>query len=623
MNEMMLDPLMQPIIIPLLAGLLCLLLPNRWERVRAWLAVAATVVTLLAVWRVFSGGEQVQALDGWLLLRVDALSGFMLLATAVFALLIAVYSLDYLKGKDGQRIYFTCLLWSLALSCGVLLANDLILLLTCWGLLAVTLYLMIGLAGPDASGAARKTLIIVGGSDALLLLGTALLWVQHGTTRMDVGALSLDSATAYIAFFSFGAAAFAKAGAIPLHTWLPDCGEKAYAPVTAYLPVSLDKLLGIYLLARVAMDLFEMTARMNTLLMLLGALTIMCAVMMALVQHDLKRLLAFHAVSQVGYMVMGIGTGTAIGLAGALFHMLNNAIYKSCLFLGAGVVEKKTGTVDLDRLGGLATRLPITFAACLIASLSISGIPPFNGFASKWMVYQGVIESGISSGSMLWVVWLAAAVLGSAFTLASFVKVLHSVFLCKPSPHIRKTSIQKAAWPAVLPMLFLAGLCVLFGVFAHAIPLPFFILPAVGEPVTFPGTWWATRASGLLLVAFLVGWIVYAFAMRHGKLRKCPTYIGGERMDETRIPGVPAGAERHVEVTGVDFYQTVEELPVLKPIYEMARRKAFDIYETGGKATAWLSNMLRAAHTGLLPLYLIWFVLGLLAILYMMMQGTS
>jgi formate hydrogenlyase subunit 3/multisubunit Na+/H+ antiporter MnhD subunit len=618
----MLDPLLQPILIPLVAGLVCLLLPERWERERGWLAIAATIVTLLAVWALFAGGNQEQALGGWLLLRVDQLSRFVLLAAAVFSLLIAVYSLDYMKGKPGQRIYYACLLSSLSLTCGVLLASDLLLLLIFWGLLAVTLYLMIGLAGPDASAAARKTFIIVGGSDAVLMLGTALLWVQRGTTRMDAGVVSLDSATAYIALLCFAAAAFAKAGAIPLHTWLPDCGEKADAPVTAYLPAALDKLLGIYLLVRVVRDLFEISDGINTLLMFFGALTIIGAVMMALVQHNLKRLLAFHAVSQVGYMIMGIGTGTVLGLAGGLFHMLNHAIYKSCLFLSAGVVEEKAGTVDLDRLGGLATRLPLTFVACLVASLSISGIPPFNGFASKWMVYQAVIQSGTGSGSMLWVVWLTAAMLGSALTLASFVKVLHSVYLCKPSPNIRATQMRKAAWPAVLPMLLLAGVCVLFGVFAYAIPLRWFILPAVGQPVDFPGTWWAGQATGLLLVAFLVGWIVYAFTLRKGKLRKCRTYIGGERLDEARIPGVPAGAERHVEVTGVDFYQTVEQLPVLNSLYEMAHKKMFDIYETGGKAMGWLIGLLRAAHTGLLSLYLTWFVLGLLALLYVMMEGT-
>lgn len=617
----MLDPLVLPMVIPLVAGLICLLLPARWEQLRAYVAIAAAGATSLAAWRVFADGAASQTIDSvWL--RTDGLSGFVLLAAAIFALLIALYSSAYMKGKDGQRTFYACLLWSLGLTAGVVLANDLILLLICWGLLAVPLYLLIGLSGPDAADAAKKSFLIVGGSDALLVLGAALLWAQRGSTRMDIGALPVDSIQTGVAFLCFAAAAFAKAGAMPLHTWVPDCGEKAHAPVTALLPASLDKLLGIYLLARAVTELFVLTDAFNTLLMACGALTVIGAVMMALVQHDLKRLLAFHAVSQVGYMVMGIGTGTVVGLAGGLFHMLNHAIYKSCLFLGAGVVEKKTGAVELDRLGGLATRLPVTFAACLVASLSISGIPPFNGFVSKWMIYQGVIESGAQSESMLWVLWLSAAMLGSALTLASFVKVMHSVFLCKPSPQVRAAEVKRAAWPLAAPLAVLALLCVVFGVLAHVIPLPWLIEPAIGEEVEFAGAWWAGQASGLIALAFLLGWITYALAMRNGKLRECPTFIGGERMDETRIPGVPRGPERHVEVTGVDFYLTIEQLPLLKPMYQMARRRMFDLYHAGGKIAAHMSDALSEAHSGFLPAYLTWLVLGLLAIVYLMMFGV-
>jgi len=199
------------------------------------------------------------------------------------------------------------------------------------------------------------------------LLGIVFFWQLAGTTQLGGPPLALDSPLAYCAFLAFVAAAFAKAGAVPFHTWVPDCGEHADAPVSAYLPASLDKLLGIYLLARCVMDLFVPTPAMYTLLMLAGAVTVISAVMMALVQHDLKRLLSFHAVSQVGYMVLGIGSGTAIGLAGGLFHMLNNTIYKCALFLGAGVVEKEAGHTDLDRLGGLAKLLPVTFVSCTVS----------------------------------------------------------------------------------------------------------------------------------------------------------------------------------------------------------------------------------------------------------------
>ena len=618
----MLDPLVRPLFIPFVAGLLCLLLPRHWGRQRAWIAIVGSALTVYTVCPGLIGGNQEAAFGKLLLLRVDALSRFVLLAVGVFTLLISVYSLSYMQGRDGQRTYYVCLLWTLSFSCGVLLANELLLLLVCWGLLAVTLYLMIGLAGPVASSAAQKTLVIVGGSDALLLLGAALLWTTHGTTRMDVDAVSTNSVSNILAFFCFLSAALAKAGAVPLHSWLPDCGEHADAPVTAYLPAALDKLLGIYLLARIVTDLFSITRGFSAFMMTLGALTVIGAVLMALVQHNLKRLLAYHAVSQVGYMIMGVSTGTPLGLAGGLFHMLNHAVYKSCLFLTAGAVEKKTGTVDLDQLGGLATRLPVTFVTCLIASLSIAGIPPLNGFASKWMIYQSVIESHIDDHSMLWVSWVAIAMLGSVLTLASFVKVLHGVFLCKPSPRIRELKLSRVDWAMALPMLLLAGLCVIFGVFADAIPLGLLVRPAVGQPVAFAGVWWARQVAGFFLIAFVLGWTVYWLTMRDGKLRKVPTYIGGERLDETRIPGVPMGPGRHVEVTGVDFYRTVEQLPLLRKLYKVSRTQVLDIYETGGSIAAGLSAFLRGAHTGDLPFYVTWFVLGLIGILSVMMEGV-
>ncbi len=141
----------------------------------------------------------------------------------------------------------------------------------------------------------------------------------------------------------------------------------------AYLPASLDKLLGIYLLARISLHMFVLNEPLKFLLLIIGAVTIILAVMMALVQHNLKKLLAFHAVSQVGYMVMGIGTGVPIGIIGGLFHMLNHAIYKCCLFLGAGAVEKRTGTTELEELGGLAKSLPVPFISMVIAAFAISG----------------------------------------------------------------------------------------------------------------------------------------------------------------------------------------------------------------------------------------------------------
>ena len=301
-----------------------------------------------------------------------------------------------MRGQKGLARYYIYLLLTALVSLGVVFSNHLIVLLVFWGFLGLLLYLLISFGQKERTPqTAKKALIIVGGTDALMVLGIAIVWKLVGTFRMDAIHITLITPTAVIAYLCFVAAIFAKAGAMPFHTWVPDTAEDAPSSVTAFLPASLDKLLGIYFLVRISLDLFQMNAGMNTFLMAMGSLTIVCAVMMALIQHDLKRLLGCHAVSQVGYMVLGIGTGNPIGIAGGVFHMLNNAIFKSCLFLSAGAVEKKAGTTDLDKLGGLSKTMPVVYMAFLIASLAISGVPPLNGFFSKWMIYQGIIEIGL------------------------------------------------------------------------------------------------------------------------------------------------------------------------------------------------------------------------------------
>jgi len=512
----------------------------------------------------------------------------------------------------------------------VALANDLLLLLVFWGFLGLLLYLMAGIAGPGAAGAARKSLMVLGGADALLLLGIVLYWQLSGSTRiggagMNGVGLALDNAAAWCALLTFLAAAFAKAGMAPFHSWVPEFGAHADAPVSAYLPASLDKLLGIYLLARCALDLFEFTPFLYFLLMLLGSVTVIAAVLMALVQHDLKRLLSFHAVSQVGYMVLGIGTGTAIGLAGGLFHMLNNTLYKSALFLCAGVVEKQVGTTDLDRLGGLARLMPVTFVVCTVAALAISGVPPLNGFASKWMIYQAVIEScsnGVAAVGLTWILWLAAAMLGSALTLASFAKVLHATFLCKPSPLVRGTAISDGKPSMLLPLIVLAALCVVFGVFAFQVPLDLLVFPALSfdRSVIGQGVWWSGLATTLILAAIVVGLLVYWLVLRKGGLRRVATWIGGEEMEHVYLSGDRAGAGRHVEVTGVDFYDTIETLPLVRRGYALARARAFDTYDLTRRGTGYLVQGLRAMHSGVLPTYLRWFIAGLLAVAWAMTQ---
>jgi formate hydrogenlyase subunit 3/multisubunit Na+/H+ antiporter MnhD subunit len=396
---------------------------------------------------------------------------------------------------------------------------------------------------------------------------------------------------------------------MPFHSWIPDTAQQAPVPVVAYLPASLDKLLGIYLLARISLDLFVMNEAMNIFLMFIGAFTIIAAVMMALIQHNMKRLLGYHAVSQVGYMVLGIGTGNPVGIAGGIFHMLNNSIYKQALFLISGNVEKNIGTTDLDKLGGLARIMPLTYVSALIASLSISGVPPFNGFFSKWMIYQGIVEMFKSSNVRMFAwIFLTAAMFGSGLTLASFMKFLHATFLGQTqSPKVKDVK-NEVNWTMWFPSVTLAIICVTFGVFAYKIPLKYFVLPAIGG-VTFTGTWYTGLSTLIIIIGLILGLLLFNLKGLRPAVRQDTSFVGAEISDF-----------KGSAVTGVEFYNTIKELGLLRIIYKKAEKGLFDIYEQAKKCVFSIAGVFRYLHNGVLPTYLVWCLLGMLGLFLVLLK---
>ncbi|MBU1999392.1 MAG: hypothetical protein KKE64_07885, partial [Candidatus Omnitrophica bacterium] len=430
--------------------------------------------------------------------------------------------------------------------------------------------------------------------------------------QMDNIRLKLNSGLAVWAYLCIAIACFAKAGAMPFHSWIPDCAKSAPVPVVAFLPASLDKLLGIYLLARISLNLFVMNEALNIFLMLIGAFTIVAAVMMALVQHNMKRLLGYHAVSQVGYMVLGIGTGNPIGIAGGIFHMLNHAVYKSALFLTAGNVEYRTKTSELDKLGGLSKAMPITYICCLIASLSISGVPPFNGFVSKWMIYQGLINQLQAPNSKLQaitVLCLVAAMFGSGLTLASFMKLIHATFLGKRTNASTDKQVSEVSWQMWLPGMFLAIICVIFGVFAYQIPLKYFIFPAIAGVISI-GTWHAGLSTLLIIVGLVLGILIFKLKGLKPALRTDTVFTGAETVDL---------AEEN-EVSGTEFYNTIKELGFLKGIYKKAEAGFFDIYEQAKNMVFGIGRFLQYLHNGVLPTYLVWTLLGMIGLFWALIR---
>lgn len=540
----------------------------------------------------------------------------------LFFILVVVYSIGFMKGRKGLFRYYLYTVATLVLTVGVIFADNLLLLMIMWGFLGLLLYLLIGFGKTRGNAsAARKALLIVGGTDAMMLLGLVLVWFLatpagtglSGLTRLSFSTVSLNvaaSPAATSAFLLLVSAALAKAGAMPFHTWVPDTAENAPIPVTAYLPASLDKLLGVFFLARISLELFTLSGAMGVVLMAIGSVTIMAAVMMAMVQHDMKRLLGYHAVSQVGYMVLGIGTGNPIGIAGALFHMFNNTIYKSCLFLAGGAVEKSMKTTDLHRLGGLGKLMPLVFGAFLVASLSISGVPPFNGFASKWMLYQGII--GTMGTGWTWILWLTAAMLGSALTLASFMKLIHAVFLGQESPHVSRVAgaaPPRTPFSFALPLVVLAALCIGLGVFADRLPYGQLFSPALTADPGFIGIWSSTTATKLILAGLVIGLLVYMLGTTR-KTRTVAPFIGGENLD----------ASPPIRVSGVDFYGTVKDMKPLCLLYGWAEKKHFDCYVVGLRFADFVGGLLSGLHNGLLSRYVIWCLAGLV-VLYLTLIG--
>lgn len=599
--------LVLPIVIAFMAGLLCLFLTDRSKRPRSCLSISTlSLIFLICVMIFIKGDLRLLYASSFMGITFDLvsdkLSSWIILAISFFGLLIGVYSIKAMEGFGKLSEYWTYFLWTVGAAVGAAAANDLVLLLVFWGFLALTLYLLVGL-GEGSETAAKKTFVIVGGADALMIFGIGIIWYLTGTLQISAIRLNLVEPLPIIAYLCLLTGALAKTGAIPLHGWIPDSAEVAPVSVMAFLPAALDKLLGIYLLVRISVGMFIMAPNspVSTLLLVIGSFTIIIGVMMALVQHDLKKLLSFHAISQVGYMIIGIGSAIPVGVAGGLFHMVNNAIYKSCLFLCSGAVEKRTGTTDLDKLGGLARLMPVTFFSCLVSSLAIAGIPPLNGFVSKWMIYQGLI--GLKDyGSPVWIIWLLCAMFASALTLASFIKVIHAVFLGERSSAEKISEVEPSMW---FPMLLLAVICLIFGIFAFSIPLKYIIYPAI-LGVSYMGDW-APQAATLLIVIGIVAGIIY-YAFGRIRIRSDEAFIGNEAQTAD------------MRVSGVEFYRTVTELNVINKIYDFIERKSLDAYEQLSKAVFLFSDILKSFHSGILSIYLAWCFFGLILILVLFVR---
>ena len=537
------------IILPVLLAVLTFALSKKAVTGRTIVFIIAAAINLLAAIALFLG-EDMTMIIPWagfeinLALRVYGFSKFMVLAVAIFGLLVALYSASFMRDKKNAGLFESYYLINLALVNGAFLANNMVVMLFFWEGMLVTLFGMLMLGKRHDMKAAVKALVLSGIADLLLMLGIAITCTQAGSLMMDVIADIPLEGPAVLGFICMLLGAAGKAGAMPFHSWIPDAADEAPLPFMAILPAAFEEMLGIYLMGRIAIDFFDFQpgCSISLLMMIIGAVTIVLAVAMALIQTDMKRMLSYQTISQVGYMILGIGTALPVGIIGGLFHMINSVIYKCCLFLTAGAVEKQTGTTDLNKLRGLGRFMPLTAVCFLIAALSISGVPPFNGFFSKELIFDAAVESNI--------IFYIAAALGAFLTAVCFIKVGHSLFFGKPvlPDELKETEVREAPGAMLLPMIVLAALCLVFGA-GNVIPLSV-IQPILGD--TLAGASFIGWPSSFALVGISIAILLLAAA----------NHIFGYRRTGSAI-----NAADHIHY-----------LPVLHQVYDLAERHCFDPY---------------------------------------------
>ena len=413
-------------------------------------------------------------------LEVDALGLFfgLLIATAVFVAML--YSFSYMSHDDNEPQYYTLFLMLCGGVMGFVLSGDLFnmfIMIEILTFAAVALTAFRNTAN-GALEAAFKYLVVGCIGSSCILAGTIMLYAQAHTLNFAQLAAFLPghlNRATIIAYAMLFIGFCTKAFIVPFHPLAADAHGAAPAPVSVLISGVLTKS-GLYGIIRLTYILFRVMnlGTVQFWLVFLGSVSMFVCVTMALAQHDFKRLLAFHSISQIGYVLTAAGLATALGVSSGLYHAMNHTLFKGLLFLCAGAVLHETGTTDLGKLGGLSKKMPHTTILFLVGAFSISGVPPFNGFASKWLIYQATYQKAVESGNIGFLMCTIVALVTSTLTLASFVKVTQSVFfgqLPKEYENVEEVSVGMR-----LAMGILALLCILTGLF------PGFVTTYLTEP---------------------------------------------------------------------------------------------------------------------------------------------
>jgi NADH:ubiquinone oxidoreductase subunit 5 (subunit L)/multisubunit Na+/H+ antiporter MnhA subunit len=387
-----------------------------------------------------------------LALAADGLAVFTALVSSLISAIIVLYSTSYISHYDHQREYYSMVVLFLGAMMGIVYSANLILLYIFWEITAITSWRLIGFFREDHQvWRANKAFLVTVFGAVAMLVGFVSIYAQTGsldmaTLRVLFQGTPLPGALALLLLLGI----LSKSATLPFHTWLPDAGV-APSPVTALLHAAVLVKIGVYVFARLFVVTFALSQFSQTALLVTAAVSALVSGGAALIETDLKRLIAFSTVSQIAFIFLGFACGNETGVAGGLLYILMHGLAKGGLFLCAGIVEQNAGTKDIRKLGGLIRTMPVTAVSFLLCAFSVMGLPPFGGFFCKYMVLSGAVQGGH--------VWIAATFLvGAVLTILYLLRVFNMVFLGdEKMPGAAEASPVMVASVAALAVLSLAG----------------------------------------------------------------------------------------------------------------------------------------------------------------------
>ncbi|MDR3551626.1 MAG: NADH-quinone oxidoreductase subunit L [Clostridia bacterium] len=378
----------------------------------------------------------------------DGLAVFMAMTSSFLGVIIVVYSLGYIRHYDNQNEYYLCVVLFVGAMMGIVYSSNLVFIYVFWEISAICCWRLIGFyRDKDIVRRADKAFLITVGGALVMLIGFIMIYQQFGT--FDLNLLKGKSLTdAVVILILFGI--FSKSATLPLHSWLPDAGV-APSPVTALLHAAVLVKIGVYVFARLFLMNFTIGQVWHTAVPVIAAVSALIAAGAAIVETDMKRIIAYSTISQIGFIFLGLSVGSKLAVAGGLLYILMHGISKAGLFLCAGVIEQNAKTKDIRKLGGLAKTMPITAACFLLCAFSVMGIPPFGGFFSKYMVLNGAVEAGHP--------WIALVFLfGAILTMIYLLRLFAALFMGQAkTQNVKEGSASMLASITALAVLSIAS----------------------------------------------------------------------------------------------------------------------------------------------------------------------